>query len=211
ELAAVDVLDAQPLELCGVPGVGVLVGLLLGVDVDLQVDASQRLGVCAVGDLLEAHVPAARLGAGGGDGQGALAPGDADGEDGTGAQALLRLVGAQRERDLAAQAVCSADGRDDDVERAHERPPWFVPCRSSAWAPTNPPSPSSPISGEEEPTASQAVPSSVSGSRSPSDQVSPSSASRNGARTWSRAARTSSSSTAAISAESRSAVSRTSC
>src|SRR5699024_319917 len=142
-------LDAQALELRGVPGVGVLVGLLLGVDVDLQVDAAQGFGVGAVGDLLEARVPAALLGPGGGDGQGALVPRDVDCEDSTGPQALLGLIGAQGERDLAAQAVRSADGRDDDVERAHERPPWFVTCGSWAWAPTIVPSPPSPISGEE--------------------------------------------------------------
>src|SRR5699024_11991198 len=83
-------------------------------------------------DLLEAHVPAVLLHAGALDGEGPHLPGDLDLECGAGLQALLGLVGAQRQRDLAAQTVGAADGRDDDVERAHERPSWVWPPSGAA-------------------------------------------------------------------------------
>src|SRR5690606_2427091 len=136
ELASVDVADGEALELAGVPGVRVFLRLLLRVDGELEVDAAQGLGVGAVGDLLEGRVPAVLLEAGAGDGESALASVLGHGEGGAGLQALLGLVRAQGERDLAAQPVGAADGGDDDVEGAHERPSWSVPSVGAAGAPT---------------------------------------------------------------------------
>src|SRR5699024_7897285 len=95
ELAPVDVADGEALELRGIPGIGVLCGLLLGVDRDLEVHPAQGLGVGAVRDLLEARVPALLLEARAGHGEGAGAAGDLDLERGAGAQPFLGLVGAQ--------------------------------------------------------------------------------------------------------------------
>src|SRR5690606_26073410 len=134
ELAPVDVADGEALELRGIPGVGILGGLLLGVDRELEVHPAQGLGVGAVRDLLEARVPALLLEAGAGHGEGAGAAGDLGLEHGAGAQALLGLVGAQDEGDLAAQAVRAADRRDDHVEGAHAVAPFEGAGRSAKWA-----------------------------------------------------------------------------
>src|SRR5690625_6151005 len=65
----VDVEDGQSLQLRGVPGVGVLLGLVLRVDLQRQLGAAQRLGRAAVTDLLEGGVPAPLLDAGARDGE----------------------------------------------------------------------------------------------------------------------------------------------
>src|SRR5690625_5604277 len=106
----VDVEDGQSLQLRGVPGVGVLLGLVLRVDLQRQLGAAQRLGRAAVTDLLEGGVPAPLLDAGARDGQARRPPTPIDGEDRSGLEPRPRLAGVQDQADLPTQPVGATDG-----------------------------------------------------------------------------------------------------